>query len=72
MPTCVAKKISEQVYSLNRQFIYPDIFRLDDDTYAVAVIPYVVGVHIEVVSLVRTDGQVVVVTLIEDEMHFAR
>ena len=50
----------------------PYILRGDGDTYAVAVVPHVVGVDKDVFVPVRKHGQVVMVPFVEDEFHFTR
>ena len=52
-------------------FINPNVLRIDHNSHAVAVIPYIVRVYNQIMPLVRTDRQLVVVAFVQDKMHFA-
>ena len=47
------------------------MLRFDNNTHSISVVPYIVGIDIEVVSFIGTDGQMVMIALEEDEMHFS-
>ena len=46
-----------------------NLVRRNNNSHAVTVVPHIVRVDVQVVSLIRTDGQVVVVAFIQDKMH---
>ena len=46
------------------------ILRQDIDTYKVSLVPYIVGIHPKVVSVVGKDREVIMVTFVKQEVYF--